>query len=249
MMGLLWRLGVAFTVALLALACAPAEAALLSIGFTGMITQVDDPAGIFDGLPVPSGMVGGVFTLDPEEGTISFGDGTTGQSPPTGTGNIGGTYRYGSGASGNVPPPTIILFHDCFEGSILAFTCVPGQGGNAYVVEFPDFLSDDFVQSFVILLGGGTSVDGGDVLPPPLDSFATAEFLWLFSVGENVAAVTGSIDAMAPVPEPAAFVLFGTALAGLGAMRRRKRKTAAPVSRIFSLRSAPSGSRSLDDRP
>jgi hypothetical protein len=75
---------------------APASAE--AIGFYGTITQVGDPANIFAGLPLPRGMVEGVFTLDPAAGTVSFDDGTTRQRLPTGTSNIVGTYRYGAGA-------------------------------------------------------------------------------------------------------------------------------------------------------
>jgi hypothetical protein len=207
-MRLLSSLVISLTAALLAISSVPVEAAPTGFGFAGTITRLDDPAGIFAGLPLPSGTLNGVFTLDPIAGTISFGDGTTGQRLPAGTGNIAGTYRYGAGAAGDVAGPSVILFHNCFVGSVFAFQCVPGQGSDAYVVEFPRLTSDGFVQSFVIALTGGASIDPSDVLPPSLDTFETTDFLWRFSDGENVAAVEGSVDAIGVIAEPSSLALL-----------------------------------------
>jgi hypothetical protein len=35
-----------------------------------------------------------VFTLNRSTGNVTFGDGTQGATPPTGTGNVTATYRY-----------------------------------------------------------------------------------------------------------------------------------------------------------
>jgi acetolactate synthase I/II/III large subunit len=43
-----------------------------------------------------------VFTIDTGKGTVTFGDGKHGQQPPTSV-TTGGTFRGGSGSSGNVP--------------------------------------------------------------------------------------------------------------------------------------------------
>jgi len=195
---------------LITLASSPARALPTEIGFTGMVTQVDDPASIFTGLPEPSGGIAGSFVIDRDAGTVSFGDGTVGQTPPTGTGNVDGTYRYGAGGGGDVPP-SVILFINCFVGTIDDFGCVPGQGGNAYMVKFPQLFSDGFTQSFVILLGG-TDTAPTTVLPPPLASFETAEFLWQFSGGDDVAAVRGSINAIGIIAEPPSLVIFAVGI-------------------------------------
>jgi len=42
-----------------------------------------------------------VYTLDPTEGTVSFGDGTRGCKPPTGS-TITATYGTGAGSAGNI---------------------------------------------------------------------------------------------------------------------------------------------------
>lgn len=46
-----------------------------------------------------------VFTLDSQEGTISFGDGQLGERPPVGQGVIA-AYRRGNGSTGNLYPIT-----------------------------------------------------------------------------------------------------------------------------------------------
>ena len=48
-----------------------------------------------------------VYLLDPATGTITFGDGRTGQIPVARTAIVAATYRYGGGAIGNVAPDTI----------------------------------------------------------------------------------------------------------------------------------------------
>lgn len=44
-----------------------------------------------------------VYTLDPENGTVTFGDGETGDRLPAHSGGIIASYSRGGGASGNVP--------------------------------------------------------------------------------------------------------------------------------------------------
>lgn len=207
---------------LVAFAAAPTAAAPIAIGFAGTVSTVDDPAGIFEGLPQPAGAIEGSFVLDPEAGTVSFGDGTTGQRLPSGSAIVDGTYRYGGGAAGN-QPPEVVLFQHCFLGTVLGFQCVPGQGSDAYVVEFPALVSDGFAQSFTIVLVGG----GGDsVLPPPLDSFETAEFLWRFSASDRTAVVEGSINAIGVIGEPSSLALCLIAML-VPAARRLPRRTRA----------------------
>ena len=48
-----------------------------------------------------------VYLLDPTTGTITFGDGRTGQIPVADTQIVARRYRYGGGAIGNVAPDTI----------------------------------------------------------------------------------------------------------------------------------------------
>jgi glycine cleavage system aminomethyltransferase T len=47
------------------------------------------------------------FRIIQAEGTIEFGDGIYGVSPPTGTGHTLAAFEYGSGAAGNVPEGAI----------------------------------------------------------------------------------------------------------------------------------------------
>lgn len=54
-----------------------------------------------------------VYTLDPYQGTIRFGDGRQGRVPPAGDHNILVTYASGGGAQGNVPPGAV---HSVLEG-------------------------------------------------------------------------------------------------------------------------------------
>ncbi|MBI5193791.1 MAG: PEP-CTERM sorting domain-containing protein [Nitrospirae bacterium] len=44
-----------------------------------------------------------VYTVDPEHGTVTFGDGEPGDRLPVDSGGIIGSYSRGGGASGNVP--------------------------------------------------------------------------------------------------------------------------------------------------
>lgn len=63
-----------------------------------------------------------VFTLDPVEGTISFGDGQIGERPPAGEGVVA-AYRQGSGSTGNLHTisasfqPFLIYFEEFGEDS------------------------------------------------------------------------------------------------------------------------------------
>jgi hypothetical protein len=43
-----------------------------------------------------------LFVVNPECGSITFGDGVNGRRPPVGVGNIIVSYRYGDGSSGNI---------------------------------------------------------------------------------------------------------------------------------------------------
>jgi hypothetical protein len=220
---------VAIVGAVFAVAASPAPAAPISIGFSGEITQVDDPGGVFAGLSVPAGRVDGVFTLDPTAGTVSFGDGTVGQLIPNGGFSVSGTYRYGGSGGGNTPG-AVILFPGCFVGSVLGFECAPGEGRDAYVVDLPPLAGDGFVQSFVVALVGGIALGDTDVpslLPPPLDTLDSAAFAWRFSTGDSVAVVTGVIDAIAAVPEPSSLLLIVIAtVASAAPMARSRRRPA-----------------------
>jgi hypothetical protein len=48
-----------------------------------------------------SGLSDSVYTLNPETGTIEFGDGINGAKPPVGS-TIGVSYSYGGGSAGNI---------------------------------------------------------------------------------------------------------------------------------------------------
>lgn len=50
------------------------------------------------------------YTLDPIEGTVSFGDGTRGMIPPRGSDNVRATYETGGGKAGNVPAGAVSGF-------------------------------------------------------------------------------------------------------------------------------------------
>lgn len=50
------------------------------------------------------------YTLDPIDGTVSFGDGTNGMIPPRGADNIRADYETGGGAAGNVPAGAVSGF-------------------------------------------------------------------------------------------------------------------------------------------
>jgi hypothetical protein len=51
---------------------------------------------------VPAARIGtsATFQVNPTSGTVQFGNGAAGQTPPTGTGNITASYRTGGGRAG-----------------------------------------------------------------------------------------------------------------------------------------------------
>src|SRR5262245_38330812 len=67
---------------LLAITPSHVHATPLSVVFSGAIRDVHDPAGVSSELAAPAGPVAGLFTLDREVGTVTFGDGTRGQRLP-----------------------------------------------------------------------------------------------------------------------------------------------------------------------
>lgn len=102
--------------------------------------QIDSPEGFFDWIQVPDLALAGrddeVYQLDPEAGTVRFGDGVRGRIPPAGMRVRAGMLRAGGGAAGNLPPFTLKAMDSGFDpgGSTIARTIsvshgLPTQGG------------------------------------------------------------------------------------------------------------------------
>lgn len=87
---------------------APVGAPLVTRG-----TAVPEPPATPPGVPVPypnaAAVKGGTraYGLDRAAGTVRFGDGAHGRPPPSGSGNVTGTYRRGSGVTGNLPATAV----------------------------------------------------------------------------------------------------------------------------------------------
>jgi len=77
-----------------------------------------------------------VYMLDPEAGTIIFGDGLTGQIPVADTQIVARRYRTGGGDIGNVAPGTITAIKGKIAGLKSAANIRPAEGGsNAETLE------------------------------------------------------------------------------------------------------------------
>jgi hypothetical protein len=70
-----------------------------------------------------------VFTLDPESGTVTFGDGVRGRAPQIGERIRALGYRYGGGAAGNVPAKAISKLDAPAPSTLKAANPLPARGG------------------------------------------------------------------------------------------------------------------------
>jgi hypothetical protein len=70
-----------------------------------------------------------VFTLDPEAGMVTFGDGVRGRAPQIGERIRVLTYRYGGGAAGNVAANAISKLDAPAQSTLKAGNPLPARGG------------------------------------------------------------------------------------------------------------------------
>jgi hypothetical protein len=71
------------------------------------------------------------FTLDPDSGTVTFGDGVRGLIPPAGAELVAVAYRYGGGAAGNLPAGAISSPLSALPGVGSVTNRRPSTGGTA----------------------------------------------------------------------------------------------------------------------
>jgi predicted phage baseplate assembly protein len=69
------------------------------------------------------------YTLDPTNGTVTFGDGSHGRIPPRGRDNVRASYRTGGGEAGNVPAGAIAKLKSSIPFVDAVTNPVPADGG------------------------------------------------------------------------------------------------------------------------
>lgn len=198
----------------------PCAAAPILIDVKGTIEGIDDAGGWAEqfGLFV-GGTVDAVYELERDAGLVEFGDGRHGARLPSGGRVMAGAYRAGGGKEGN-----LLIFDDCWVGD---FTCVTGEGGDAYFVDLAG--GSDSGVDYELLIGLSTldeSVLGGDreitPLPPDPRRFEDAWFRWLLTDGVRTTEITGTVVSLHPVSEPSTFMI---ALLGFGLAARQRNRS------------------------
>jgi hypothetical protein len=222
------------TAALLVIAIArPGAAEPIHIGFTGVVETVSDATGMLQHFNIaldPGAVVQGAYVVDAQAGVVRFGNGEQGRVPASGGDVVSGSYRSGAGGSGNIQ---VDLFDDCFVGAIVGHDCVPGQGADAYLLTLPPNPNVLPLETFLMLLatdepGPLIQSETFGPIPPPLDSFSRAAFVWTFVADGDQATVDGRITSVAIVPQLSTLALVIAGLGGLG-MRSRYAFSAAKL--------------------
>jgi hypothetical protein len=211
------------------MAAAPiASASPITITFTGTVTDVEGSASLLAsvGMASAGGSVTGSYRVDPQAGTIDFGNGVEGRRV-TDQRVATVDYRFGGGSAGNVAGEGAVGYIDerCFDPD--ADVCTPVD---QYLLLIKYSPRPGIYEEFAMLLlarGPSSAVDPSLPLSPaPLSQWDVAQFGWSFENGNQTARVLGtvtSLEATDAVAEPASMALLVVGLATGAARRRRHR--------------------------
>jgi hypothetical protein len=229
-------LSAAVVLVVLAVSPTPVRADPITFGYTGTVTSVNDPLGLFNGTYSVGQAITGTYTFTNTPDFV-FGSPTE-------------EFHLWLGPSSGFPPQPIgfnsrtgvyvLQYNPDFLSLPFQINVFDGSsffgGGDAYTFAaeftYPPFFNDPtpllVVPAFQLLLTDPTGTALSSVslplTPPNLAAFSGRDgFITLFDADtfETVAEVQFQLTALQSVPEPASLAVFGLVAGGLFAARRR----------------------------